>query len=657
MSDKEKEEKQGEAVNETEQDAVNAASGQEAPNQENAAAEPEAPAQEEKTEAAQETAGTASEEKTEAKKEKTKKPKENTGGIGAAVLVSLLFGLTVFFFAPGEMYLANPVEYQLGPRYILLPMLVAAADAALVVYVFLLFCSVVHRTLFQIFKNLFFGVTAACWVQMTFLNGRMAQFTGDKTEYRADDPFFVADLVIFIVVSALPLCIYIIKRIACRKKDHIPDTHKIVPALCALMAVMQLAGILPNLINILTNDLLTGDPKQVYQSYEPLMQLNPENNVVVFLTDRLDGYWLDTMLERYEDLPVMLDGFTYYKNNISRYTNTFPMVPEMLSGCVYQGESFGNYVRKVWGENQLLPKLHENDWKVNLILDGPSTYLHLLSLQEQSDNIVGKSTGYTINYLKEDGIVPVQARFAGVKVLPYLLKGLVGNDFDSDFSNNFVEWKEDESPDDAHPKSVGVDSDVKCLTYLHNHDVTADSEKKVFNYIHLSCAHEPDKQLARFYFNYQNDQRSDKYATAMGEMTAIWEYCKKMKEAGVYDSSTIIILGDHGRAPSLDEEDDKGLYSEILTSLLVKPAGAKRGHLIIDEETPMSNGYFAPSILEYAGIDHSELGISYNDAVANPPKGSRSLYFYEFMGYYRAPRLLVEYKVYGDAREFANWRE
>ena len=601
-------------------------------------------------------------EKAERKKKKSEKRQtemKRSGGILAAILLSVVFGLTVCLFAPGEMYLANPVEYQLGPRFILLPMLIVAADVMLVLYIFFLLCMMIHPKIFQVAKHLFFGLTLACWVQMTFLNGRMAQFTGDEMKYSADDPFFIADIIIFFAITLLPLIIWIILEIVNRKKEQKPDLHKVVPGLCAAIGAMQLAGFLPSLFRVLNNDLLTGDPKQVYESYEPLMHYNKDQNVLVFLVDRMDSYWVDKTLEYYPVLNDMLDGFTFYQNNLSKYTNTFPSVPEMLSGVIYDGDTFGNYIRRVWSENKVLPKLHENDYNVNLIMDGPSTYLHLLSLQDVSDNIIGKETGYKVNYLEENGIVPMQAKFAGVKVLPYLMKGLVTDDIESDFANEFVKWDEAEPPAEAHPNAIGVDSDVKCMDYLRSHDLAADSEKKVFNYIHLSGAHESSSKIAKWYMYYEDEKREDKndrYGTIMGEMNAIWEYCRKLKDAGVYDNTTIIILGDHGRAPSLDEEDQYGLDSEIVTGLLVKPAGAKRGKLIIDPDTPLSNGYFPASILEYAGIDHSELGPSFNDVVKNPTDDPRKLYFYEFMGYYRAPKLLVEYTVKKTARDFAYWK-
>ena len=74
-----------------------------------------------------------------------------------------------------------------------------------------------------------------------------------------------------------------------------------------------------------------------------------------------------------------------------------------------------------------------------------------------------------------------------------------------------------------------------------------------------------------------------------------------MKFLGIYDNSTIIILGDHGRAPVELEVDNKpGLTSAITTALLVKPKNAPAENLKIDRDNELSNDFFAASVLEYA---------------------------------------------------------
>ena len=128
-----------------------------------------------------------------------------------------------------------------------------------------------------------------------------------------------------------------------------------------------------------------------------------------------------------------------------------------------------------------------------------------------------------------------------------------------------------------------------------------------------------------------------------------------MKKLGVYDNSTIIVLGDHGRAPSEIEVDDlDGLTSAITTALLVKPAGAENGKLSYDRDSELSLDFFPASILEYAGIDHEEFGISFNDVVEKDLHPDRWLQTFDFGGYGKTIYKTL-YKINGDARDFDNW--
>ena len=53
---------------------------------------------------------------------------------------------------------------------------------------------------------------------------------------------------------------------------------------------------------------------------------------------------------------------------------------------------------------------------------------------------------------------------------------------------------------------------------------------------------------------------------------------EELKESGLYESSTIMIVGDHDSARS----DSAELWCEHRTAMLVKPAGVSKGDIITD---------------------------------------------------------------------------
>ena len=129
-----------------------------------------------------------------------------------------------------------------------------------------------------------------------------------------------------------------------------------------------------------------------------------------------------------------------------------------------------------------------------------------------------------------------------------------------------------------------------------------------------------------------------------------------MKKLGVYDNSTIIILGDHGRPPvEIEQENEKYLSSPIMTSLLVKHKNADSVPMQTDSDVELTNDFFPASILDYAGIDHDKFGYSYNDVITQELHPVRYLQTYDFKGYGRLEAKTL-YKITGDARNFENWK-
>ena len=123
-------------------------------------------------------------------------------------------------------------------------------------------------------------------------------------------------------------------------------------------------------------------------------------------------------------------------------------------------------------------------------------------------------------------------------------------------------------------------------------------------------------------------------------------YFDKMKEIGVYDNSTIILLGDHG------------IVTKAATGLLIKPRGST-GSLKTDAVAELSNKYLGAGILEAAGIPHSGLGLSYFDIINGAPPPERKVYYQTYWFAERNESEIVTlqgtYEIPSDANDFDNW--
>ena len=144
--------------------------------------------------------------------------------------------------------------------------------------------------------------------------------------------------------------------------------------------------------------------------------------------------------------------------------------------------------------------------------------------------------------------------------------------------------------------------------------------------------------------------------TIRGEFQIISEYLEQMKRLGVFDNSTIIILGDHGRPPlSSVVNKEVRITDSILTGLLIKQETAPRETLKTDLETFLSNRYIPATILECAGIDHSKFGVSIQDVIRGKLKIQRYFECYGFNGFFIAYSDWGSYRIDGPAADFTNW--
>jgi len=388
---------------------------------------------------------------------------------------------------------------------------------------------------------------------------------------------------------------------------------------------MQISGLVSVAVS---RDLPRGydEDKPLYISLEPTVEFSPENNILVFILDRLDVEYTIEALEVYPQLYDYLDGFTHYENNTAEYLDTFPSTTSMLTQHYYRdGLTFSEYWDEAWAQYGMIDTLRDNGFKVNLYADMISTYGNLENIKDRIDNII-EADGLKVN---KRGFLSTTVRLSLGRLSPYLLKNIWIAIVNPAFSNELYAINAD--PCVIQPLVVSPQSDFQFFGYLANNEFSADSDKAVFSFVHLVGTHVDDYLPAALY-----------------SLEGLNLYFKKMKEIGIYDNSTIILMGDHGARWD----------APVTTSLLIKPEGST-GRLIINSETELSHRYFGASILHAAGLEHERLGLSYFDIIdgAAPP----ARFFYAFNSWWderggaEMITLKEVYEINGDANNVENW--
>lgn len=577
--------------------------------------------------------------------EKEKRPDspDKTGKKDRTLITSILIGIvlcfTVFFFQPVELFLGNQREFFVSFGYIAVPMLLTAIVSSAVLSGLLFLIHRFSRKACAVTARFLLGFLLSFYIQNLFFNKYMSPLRDGDNTVRAGGAFYLIDFILMYVIIFLPVMLYAAAQKKPCGKLSVLSGNTAVTYAASLVFAMQLVGAGTSFIR---TDLKKVDYSfSAYLSYEPLMELSADENIIVFLYDRMDGYWTDEMLERYPELYDELDGFTYYQNNIARYDSTFPSVTAMLTGKVCKNGKDTGFLSDAWEGDNVFSLLFKNGWDTEMIMDKPNTFNSLSDLEPFCGNIREiNGSDVKINYLGKEGIIPTMTKFSFTRLLPYYLKDFVSTGLSSDFSNGFVKYNKA----DASPTAVGEESDMRFYDYIKNHDMTVSSGRKKFIFIHTNGMHNKNCEEVKALWHDGSKYESDNVSTGCGTMVIIQEYLRKLKEEGIYDNSTIIILGDHGK----QENYAKELVVEEITGLMIKPAGAERAPLETDRYSEMSNEYFLPGVLEYAGLSHEEKGTSYEDVLRGNVPPSRNILIRE-NGY----RL---WNVTGDARDFNNWK-
>lgn len=558
------------------------------------------------------------------------------------------FGFTLMLFSPAEVYAANPDAFSAEFRFIALPMLCFAvlttASLAVLMNIFLL----ISEKLCSAFSRTLLGLLLAFFAQSAFMEGRMPIVIGNDTRYEKYKPAIYANAAIFVLIFLAPFAVHIAAKLM--KKDGAKENAAgawLTAGLAAAIFAFNLGSSAFKLLNTDT-DGYDGVHRQ-YLSYEPAMSLSKEGNIVVFLADRLDSRWLDDVMEGYPELKSEFSGFTYYRGNISTGTSTFPVVPSMLTAEDYSGEEWADFLSKAWSGETVTRKLKSSGYSVYLMPDSITTLSSTAQISGQCDNIreYGEDE-LKLQIFGKRAVFPVMVRLSLARMSPYALKHGLTYWLGANFTRGFFRA---DGKADALGSQASIYGDMSFYRYLKNNGLNADSEAKTFTFVHLNCAHTVDSAISSIY---GFSGTPDVYSTIRGDLEIIFEYIRQMKALGVFDNTTIIVLGDHGRAPRELKGKQTALDGAITAALLIKPADAAAEELKTDSDSELSIGNFSASILEYAGIDHSEYGCSYSDVIDGGISSERFLRSYDFAGYGRMVYQAL-YKIVGNARDFENW--
>lgn len=479
----------------------------------------------------------------------------------------------------------------------------------------------------RITLTVLFSLTVCCGIQL--LLNRPTDMPNNRS-YTVSSGFAIFDLLLWLAVFSLSFYLLFTKQTLWRKV-------MLYGAGCLLV----LQGIFT--VTIVANNTYAPSIEEYQLSAEGMYQYSSENNVFVFVLDRLDYEYVEKVAKKDPDFFNELDGFTCYTNAMSTYARTKPALNNMLTGS--EDAYFvptQQYLDESWTQDSkdILGDLQDSDYTVELYTNPTYLFGTPAYAEKNVDNLFRNNT------LQEAAVLPGLLQLAGQCCAPNVLKGIFWSDSAGYNANVFVPTGEPGYSYDDPYYGQGFKT------------ATANRTGKAFKFYHFFGAHNPYSMKADGTAAQEGEEPTVVDQT-MGCFVHLYNAFAQMKALGVYEDATIIITADHGAALS----DRKSIYEIIDTyhkvpriGLFYKPSGAA-GTELCYSDAPVSTTNIPATIAQAAGFeDISRYGTPL-DQVPEEAQITRT-YYKTITPKGLGPEVDVyEYAITGDVADPDNWKE
>lgn len=548
------------------------------------------------------------------------------------LLVAFLLPFIIFISVPFEIFGNNLDEFLFSVSGFMPLLALFALSSIVVVFFALLF---LPNRAYRITCAVFLALAFLFFIQGTFLNSGLS-LAGDNMGLEPTPVWkIILNLFIWIIIIAGAVVL------ACLK-----DKNGIISTVAIIVAVVVLiTQLMPTLVITISQEGLFLEKKERLTLNSELK--NPEiltdegfttisttGNIYYFCVDRFDQKYAEEGYEKHSEIFNVLDGFTAYNDNISKYGHTFPGIANLLTSKKYDTSlSREEFLNSVYAENHTLSALNENGYEINLYTPSFYAYTDAGFLPDYIKN-TSKATAYEV--INQPQLPLSLVQIALYRCFPLIAKPIVGN-VNSATCNSFVNC---EGENGSKQYSIDMKS---VWNNLQNNAFTTTSAKK-FNFIHIDGCHGVDYD--ENWNKAKGKQKDDIMISLKNSFKIIGKFIEELKKQGVYDSSTIIITGDHADPVN----DGANLDGARLTALYFKSAG-QSGTPMVKSNAQVCHDNLWSAILTDVGITpDASLGRSLFD-ISESETTTREYIWHT----YESPTTEYFYEIKGAGKDFSNW--
>ncbi len=437
------------------------------------------------------------------------------------LLCSLLLSFTLFFFGPLEIFLSAPTEFWFSISDILF-IIIASTLLCFIIFMAIQFiASFFGSRLLKICSSFLIALGIGFYIQgnWTFINyGKM---DGTPINWNNYSGWAVANTIIWILILAVVFLL---------------NFRYIKINICIILGIIAIETITLIVLGISS---INSSPKAEFtlKGGEEFQLSSNKNNILVIVADGFDGSDFLPVLKEEPDFEQYFDGFTFYENTCGTSLYSEESGITLLTGNQFEvGPSFNENINQAYLNSDLYNILESNNYR---------TYLYLQYEKMVSPLIANQIANFSETKAE---ISDFSNAFKGIykmvffRYVPHIYKKLfwyTSMDFSS--LKSYEEIK----------GSLFYNYDVYNL--IENQGVLAqETDYNVYQFYWIQGPHEPANtdrycQKIEHVIKMEDEEYSDsQFEQTIGVVRMYTKLIDALKEAGVYDNTTVIFTADHG---------------------------------------------------------------------------------------------------------------
>jgi len=439
----------------------------------------------------------------------------------SSLLISSSLVLYITLFSTGEIFFSNFGEFNYSYSDIVVYLI---AISFIFVCLFTLVLFVVPNRIFKIVTMISLVLTLLSWIEGNFLYPEFGPLDGRIIDWNnwliwgyVDISIWIITIIIFVYLNN-----YIFKYLN--------------------RAALLIISII---LVIISFNYIKYSSKQLSKysfDYSTIANFSEKENVIVILLDELQSDIFYELLNENPVIKKVFSGFTYYPDTVGGYGYTLPSIPLMLTGQYYNNSKpFGEYINRAYSDSSITKHLIDLDYRVDLY--PKFVDYNYLKSTKIADNLIRKGEFYNDQIAQQGSNLISLALF---KISPQIFRKHLYNNYIFHRSSNKKKKKTSLNHIDFMYQDVDFVKQIESKSKIVY-------KKPAFKFFHLRGAHVPwvytadgniieEHKLTGSRKNYKDH--------VLHTLKLTSDILKKFYEIGIYDSSHIYILSDHGTGRS-----------------------------------------------------------------------------------------------------------